>query len=190
MQNILVGATRLQSVIKRQLCFLYEFICFLWVMFLLLPFLFFICWILCVKCECCFRLLEIKLADGGSRSCNLITYWILVHISFLLWTVCIDMPAFSLFLAGVEICESPVAKIYFVISLCMVLIFSLCLSTWFRDAAGHPGEVRSHPSDQLCWLLSGRGNSCCWLPKLHHLHWDVLCCCCFAPCIHIQSLHG
>lgn len=59
-----------------------------------------------------------------------------------------------------------------------------------RDAAGHPGEMWSDSSDQLGWLLCGRRNGRRWIPKLHHLHWDVLCCRRSAPRLHLQGLHG
>lgn len=66
----------------------------------------------------------------------------------------------------------------------------LVLFKWFRDASGHSGEVWGHSSDQPGGLFCGRGNRCRRLPELHHLHWDVLCCCGSAPRIYLQGLHG
>lgn len=59
-----------------------------------------------------------------------------------------------------------------------------------RPPAGHTGEVRHHPSDQLAGGVGGRGNGRRRLPELHHLHRDVFCSAGPSPRFHLQSLHG
>lgn len=66
----------------------------------------------------------------------------------------------------------------------------LCPSLVVRHVAGHPGEVRRHPSDQLGGGVRRRGDSRRRLPELHHLHRDVFRGAGSAACLHVQSLHG
>lgn len=59
-----------------------------------------------------------------------------------------------------------------------------------RPAAGHPGEVRRHPPDQLRGGVSGRGHGGGRLPELHHLRGDVLRRSGPEARLHLPRLHG
>lgn len=59
-----------------------------------------------------------------------------------------------------------------------------------RYAAGHPGEMWRHPSDQLSGSVRWRRNSRRRLPELHHMHRDVFCGAGPAACFHIQRVQG
>uniref|UniRef100_A0A3P9IYD3 Transmembrane protein 184bb n=1 Tax=Oryzias latipes TaxID=8090 RepID=A0A3P9IYD3_ORYLA len=57
-------------------------------------------------------------------------------------------------------------------------------------AAGHPGEVRRHPSDQLDGRVRRRGDGRRRLPELHHLHRDVFRGAGSAARLHLHRLRG
>lgn len=59
-----------------------------------------------------------------------------------------------------------------------------------RHAAGHPGEMRCHPSDQLSGSVRRWGYGRRRLPELHHMHRDVFRGTGSAARFHIQRVQG
>lgn len=59
-----------------------------------------------------------------------------------------------------------------------------------RHAAGHPGEMRCHPSDQLSGSVRRWGYGRRRLPELHHMHRDVFRGNGSAARFHIQRVQG